>query len=89
MNINELSKEDKMKLSSLVGTMIENEEEYALDVAANLGQSFNNIKGMSWFKYAIAQELLDDGWVPNLAPEEEVNLINQDSFQTPDGKIHR
>lgn len=36
---------------------IENEDEICFDVAANVGQMFGNVKHMTWFKEAVAEEL--------------------------------
>jgi len=36
---------------------IDNEDEVCFDVAAEFGQMFANVKHMSWFVEAVAQEL--------------------------------
>lgn len=74
MDIKELKPESKKVLNDLASVIISNEEKYALEVAEKLGQKFEDIKGMSWFRHSVAQELLDDGWEPTNDFEKEIKL---------------
>lgn len=47
----------KAKLIEMAKTHIKNESHLALDVAANYGQIFSNIKYMRWFLNAVVAEL--------------------------------
>ena len=54
----------KLQWRQRVESAIERRDRLCFDVCANVGQVFDNVKHMRWFKEGLAREM---GWGPGLA----------------------
>lgn len=56
---NECIKCERIHALSMADAAIEHGDDVALDVAANEGQIFHNVKHMTWFREAVADEFME------------------------------